>query len=628
MIHLKNNFECNNRSEVISLLVLFLALFISVFAIYNTCFNTIFILYPIIVGYLIYLRYFKFNFRISFPSILNHLGLLFYFIPIYLLQFLFHYDFSKGALYVISDDIYDYAATSYQLVHYGIENRTSIYSQFYPDLFTGVQPYHYFELWLNGMITAFFGGSYVYNLLFVTYPLLLWLYVLVLLALIEQFKLLKYRYLLLIVCIFVGPLYLGVYENLFNDGNFFDSAVFSIPGFVKQTFVYSYFGQKHLPVYIFSGLFILGILKTDYRLLFFAFTTLLIASVGVFPGVVSAVFIGFLLLIKRNKKYFRLFIPFIVFIVLYLAFFAFFGFGVSKEISSKTSYFNYFLERLNWKGEVLRAIQKLIFPITWFLILYLPYVLIIKLFRISLSKRVVSLVYIILLSYLGGALLTLILYGLNSDQFITNLLPLYNVVIITLLLYGTRYLLSTFPKKTFYLFISILFCFSVVNSYHVFSFHFQPGFKRITKEVYNDQTQKQLLSSLKKHPPTFIAYLFSDSIVKNFHPVLQYPYLPAKYCMDNNYFQYVDINYPYYTYPFSSTSDVFCPKNQLKYYFEETLTNKLNFESIQFQFLKEKHINWVFCASGAIIPSRLQPFVKETIFDPISKEKYYRIDLR
>lgn len=601
---------------------------ISFFAIIQAGGKTILVLYPLIFGYLIYHCFIQLNFKISFKSFFFESRLLLYFIPIYLLQFLFHYDFSKGALYVISDDIYDYAATSSQLVHYGVENRTSMYSILYPDMFTGVQPYHYFELWLNGMITTFFGGSYVYNLLFVTYPLLLWLYVLVLLALIEHFKLLKYRYLLLIVCIFVGPLYLGVYENLFNDGNFFDSAVFSIPGFVKQTFVYSYFGQKHLPVYIFSGLFVLGILKTDYRLLFFAFTSLLIASVGVFPGVVSAVFIGFLLLIKGNKKYFRLFIPFIVFIVLYLAFFAFFGFGVSKEISSKTSYLNYFLERLNWKGEVLRVIQKLFFPICWFLVLYLPYVLIIKLFRISLSKRVTTLVYLCVFSYLGGALLTLILYGLNSDQFITNLLPLYNVVIITLLLYGTRYLLSTFPKKTFYLFICLLFCFSVVNSYHVFSFHFQPGFKRINKEVYNDQTQKQLLSSLKKHPPTFIAYLFSDSIVKNFHPVLQYPYLPAKYCMDNNYFQYLSINYPYYTYPFSSSSNVFSPKNQLKYYFEENPSNQRNFDSIQFRFLKEKQVNWVFCTQGATFPSRIAPYVKETIFDPISKENYYRIDLR
>jgi hypothetical protein len=628
MFNLKNNYKYDNKFNVISLIVLFLTFFISAFAIYDTHFKTVFILYPIIVGYLIYLRYFKFNFRISFPSILNHLGLLFYFIPIYLLQFLFHYDFSKGALYVISDDIYDYAATSYQLVHYGIENRTSIYSQFYPDLFTGVQPYHYFELWLNGMITAFFGGSYVYNLLFVTYPLLLWLYVLVLLALIEHFKLLKYRYLLLIVCIFVGPLYLGVYERFFNDGNFFDSAVFSIPGFVKQTIVYSYFGQKHLPVYIFSGLFVLGILKTDYRLLFFAFNSLLIASVGVFPGVVSAVFIGFLLLIKRNKKYLRLFIPFILFVIIYLAFFAFFGFGVSKEISTKTSYFNYFLERLNWKGEVFRVIQKMFFPISWFFILYLPYLLLVKLFRIPLSKRFISLIYLVVLSYFGGALLTLILYGLNSDQFITNLLPLYNLVLITLLLYSMRFILVYFQKKSFYLFISILFCFSIVNSYQVFSFHFLPGFKRINKDVYSYHTQKQLLSSLKKHPPTFIAYLFSDSILEQFHSVLQYSYLPAKYCMDNNYFQYVDINYPYYTYPFSSSSNVFSPKNQLKYYFEESPTNKLNFESIQFRFLKEKHINWVFCTSGAIIPSRLKPFVKESISDPISNENYYRIDLR
>ncbi len=602
--------------------------FISFFAIYQTGGKTVFVLYPLVLGYLIFIRFIHFTFEFSLHSILIQCRLLLYLIPIYLLQFLLYYDFSKGTLYVISDDIYDYASTSYQLVNYGIENRTSLFSQFYPDLFTGVQPYHYFELWLNGIITTFFGGSYVTNLLFVTYPLLLWLYVLVLLALIEHFHLLKYRYLLLPICLFAGPLYIGVYEALLNDGNFFDSAVFTIPGFVKQTFVYSYFGQKHLPVYIFSGLFVLGILKIDYRLLFFAFTSLLISSVGVFPGVVSAVFIGFLLLIKNNKRYIPLFLPFLFFVIIYLCFFAFFGFGVSKEISSKTGYANYFLERLNWKGEVFRVVQKVFFPISWFFILYLPYLLLVKLFRVQLSKRLLSLVYLVVLSYLGGALLTLLLYGLNSDQFITNLLPLYNVVLITILLYSMRSLLATFQKKIFYLFITLLFCFSIVNSNHLFSFHFLPSFKRINKEVYSDHSQKLLLSSLKKHPPSYIAYLFSDSIVKQFHPVLQYPYLPAKFCMENNYFQYVDINYPYYTYPFNSTSDVFCPKNQLKYYFEETPTNKLNFDSIQFRFLKEKHINWVFCASGAILPSCIQPYVKESIFDPISKENYYLINLR
>lgn len=616
-----------NKDFKIRILIL-IVFIISFFAIYQTRGKTIFILYPLILGYLIYLRFIKIKLNISLKSVLIQSKLLLYLIPIYFFQFLLHYDFSKGALYLISDDIYDYASTSYQLVNYGIENRTSLFSQFYPDLFTGVQPYHYFELWLNGMITTFFGGSYVTNLLFVTYPLLLWLYVLVLLALIEHFHLLKYRYLLLPICLFVGPLYIGVYEVLLNDGNFFDSAVFTIPGFVKQTFVYSYFGQKHLPVYIFSGLFVLGILKTDYRLLFFAFTSLLIASVGIFPGVVSAVFIGFLLLIKRNKKYLRLFVPFILFVIIYLAFFAFFGFGVSKEISTKTSYFNYFLERLNWKGEVFRVLQKMFFPISWFFILYLPYLLLVKLFRIPLSKRFISLIYLVVLSYFGGALLTLILYGLNSDQFITNLLPLYNVVLITILLYSMRSLLATFQKNAFYLFITLLFCFSIVNSYQVFSFHFLPSFKRINKEEYNDHSQKQLLSSLKQNPPNYITYLFSDSIIEKFHPVLQYPYLPAKFCMDNNYFQYVDINYPYYTYPFSSSSNVFSPKNQMKYYFQETPTNKRNFDSIQFRFLKEKHINWVFCASGATIPSRIVPYVKETIFDPISKENYYRIDLR
>ena len=64
MFNLKNNYKYDNKFNVISLLVLFLTFFISVFAIYNTHFKTVFILNPIIVGYLIYLRYFKFNFRI------------------------------------------------------------------------------------------------------------------------------------------------------------------------------------------------------------------------------------------------------------------------------------------------------------------------------------------------------------------------------------------------------------------------------------------------------------------------------------------------------------------------------------------------------------------------------------
>ena len=625
----KVNFPSNNKklyffNTAISYTFI-LSLIVSFFAIYKTGGLTIFLIFIIVLIYLFQFKFLTINLIIPSKEFFLNTRLLLYFIPIYLIQFFLNYDFFKDKPYVISDDIFDYASTSYQLVHYGIENRTSMLSTFYPDLFIGLQPYHYFELWLNGLISTIFGGSYVYNLLFVTYPLLIWIYFLVLLAIIEHFKLLKYRFVLLFVCLFVGPSFFGFYDHLLNGGNFFDSSVFTIPGFVKQTLVFSFFGQKHLPVYIFSGLLILGLLKLDYRLLFFSFSLLLLSSVGVFPGTISAVFLGGLIVFKFQRKYILKATPFFILTFLYVLFFSFFGFGVSKEISFKTSYFSYFLSYLNWKGELLRLIEKFFFPFIWFFILYLPYVLIVYFFRVPIYKKFKVLILYIFLSYFGGAIFTLFLYGLNSDQFVTNLLPIYNISCTCFMLFGLRYLIDTSKKIKIVVFCLVFCLVSLLNIFNLFTFHFTPSFKRVNTDLYSFKTQKKLLYQLNKDSTKHIAFILSRKVLINNHPAVQYPFLPAKYCLENNFFNYVDINYPFYKYKYSSVSNVFCPRNQMKYYCKKISTVKGSFESIQLRFLKEKKINWVFCSRGAELPVSFIPFVKDVIYDSISNEHYYRI---
>lgn len=602
-----------------------LSLVVSLFAIYKTELASIFLIFPLVIIYLYRINFFSVKIFFSSNNVFLNFRTLFYLLPIYLIQFYLNYDFTKGKLYLISDDIYDYASTSYQLVHYGIENRTSMFSIFYPELFKGVQPYHYFELWLNGLFSSIFGGSYAFNLLFFTYPILIWIYILVLLAIIEHFKLLKYRFILLFVSLFVGPNFFGFYDQLFNGGNFFDSSVFTIPGFVKQTLVFSFYGQKHLPVYIFSGLLILGILKFNFRILLFSFCLLLLSSVGVFPGVVSGFFLVWVLLFHFQRKYIIYALPFILVLFLYVLFYTFFGFGVSEEVSIKTNYFSYFLTNLNWKGEFIRIIEKLTFPFIWFLILYFPYFLILYLFKIPINKKFKTLIFFIIISYFGGALFTLFLYGLNSDQFVTNLLPIYNISCTCFLLYGLSYLIETSKQTKIFVFFVVLCFTSLTNIFNLFSFHFTPSFKRVNTDVYSLRTQNRLITRLKIDSPKYIAVILSPTVLRTYHPAVQYPFLPAKYCFDHNFFNYLDLNFPYYKYKFSSASNIFSPRNQMKYYLKNKNISKESFEKVQLRFLKENKINWIFCSKGANLPLSLFPYVTECIFDSISKEHYYRI---
>lgn len=591
-------------------------------AIYHTNGITLFSLVIPVLLYFVLKKEIVFNTHEFRLKLKKRIKLLILLIPVLLLQAILNYDFKNLIPYKVSDDIYLYATIANQMKEFGQENTSAFLYGIYPNLFKGIQPYHYFELWLNNFFSLF--SKYeVNNLIFITYPYLIWIFLIGILSIFENFNLKsgKIKIILPLLLLFTGPFYISNYQQILNDGNFFDSSVFTITGFVKQTLSFSYYGQKHLPVYLFSVLLILGFLHSKLKITLFAVLGAAISSIGVFPGFFLA---ALTTIISKNRlrKNWKSFIGWFLLFISFIFLIKFFQIGISKEIELKTNYSNYFLQNLNLKGEILRVVEKIIFPITWLFILYTPYIIWFIIFRkeFTLNTTKTTSIFIIT-SYLASVCFTTILYGINSDQFFTNLIPFYNLIVICIII---KILSSLDFKSVKYKFsVLTLIVISSYNVYKTMEFHFIPEFKKNINQTYSVQSQNKILKSFETSKPHFIGYILSKEEEEKHHPIHYHPYYPGKFLMDYNYFNFINLNYPYVKFKLSTSSNAFSPRNQLKYFVETRKLKNKNFENIQVRFCKEFKINYILCSKGTNLPSKLRSYVVKKIYDKKSKENYY-----
>lgn len=85
------------------------------------------------------------------------------------------------------------------------------------------------------------------------------------------------------------------------------------------------------------------------------------------------------------------------------------------------------------------------------------------------------------------------------------------------------------------------------------------------------------------------------------------------------------MNYPFINYPKNSSSIVFSPYNQMKYYVDKSINFK-EFEKKQFEFLKKNKIVWLLCGQDVIVSKYIKKAVIKEINDPISGEKYLKLN--
>lgn len=594
--------------------VFVLTTYISIIAIITTYSKTIMLLWLTFMIYAISTKYITFS-KPNFQLLKKQIKFGLIVLPIIIFQWCLNFNFSDFTFFVPPDDVLFYATISKNLLDFSNENYSGVLQEIYPHLFNGMSPYHYYELWLNSSIAHVFNLSHAYTLLFITYPILLSTLCVGILSLFEIWGSIRwYHYLITFALLFIGPLYFNIYETVLKDGNFLNSTVFTITGFVKQTLPFSFYGQKHIPVYMFSILIFSFLHQKQYLFFYFISTATIITSFGILPGVYGA--LGICFFWYKDFRNIKIFIILAAHTIVILLLYSIFSQGINSEVSQKTFYFSDFLQYLNFKGEILRIVSKFIVPFLWFSILYIPIIVLFILLKKTLLKNstIKRIGFISANMFVFGAFFICIVQGLNSDQFLTNLLPIFNVAFI----FGIVYLISTVKNNYYiYVIVGILFIYNLV---YIVQFHIA---HRVEKNaVYSNEYINSISNVLRKYNSNVkIGYILSDSIIEQNPPINWYPYRPGRFFIADNYTNFININYPYTKYPRNSSSISFAPWNQMRFYLHDSILTKLDFEQKQFEFIKKYEIKIVFTHSNVTLSKEITQSIQKEYIDYKSKEK-------
>ena len=541
-------------------------------------------------------------------------------VPVLVIQGLYQVKYPEWSIANPSNDIIYYAKIAVGVLETGIENNHFPTTFLYPKEFEGLSLYHFFELYLTGILYWITGCSASFLLNLSVYPLLLFYFILVLRSLQDQLdpKVTLLKKLLILLILFVGPIYFNSYRLLLNDGEVLDTTVFSIGGFVRQTLPFSYFGQKHLPVYLFGGVALFFLIRKEFHLFTMAAIAICSASIGSIVAVIACS-AGIILFNKSLWRIRTISLWFGLVVVLVLPYLLFKA-EINKEAVSANIYFQYFLTNLNWKGELLRLFSKFFVPAFWFSILYFPFVLIIasnwKLLKSFPAKR--DLATIVSIGFFSGCSTLVLLIGMNTDQFLTNVLPLFNLTLMILSLY----LIGNSRRGSLSIIFLILLTFYNIG----FSRHYSYHQHQDQSPSGNIGIYDYVMADMERSGSMKMAYLLSDSIVEAIPPLIWYPEFPAKYLMiSRNFFSLHNINWPYTSYPLSSASISFSHENQMKIFLGETYRPREGFDSVQIRFMRENEIDWLVLGQGAVIPQALHSRIDTVLLDQQNNEAFVRI---
>lgn len=613
-------FSCksNNESNFSLQLLISLVLIISSISIFYTSFKTINIVYVIIIGYMFFRKTLKLSneFKIEFKK---ELIAVFFLSIFFVIQYLLI--FNNGELGYPSDDIVFYGKVAQDLIQFKQENISGVLNEIYPELFKGTKNYHYFELWITGYIASTFNLSYGYTLYFIVYPILLFIYSSLLFSLIKTFisKSSLYIGVITFALLFIGPVYLNYYSNLFNDGNMIGTTIFTIPGFNLNSLPFSYYGQKHLTTYIFLIASIILYFHKHYKLfiIFAVFST--IASFGVFIGVFGGLF-TFTVLQKKHRSIHNI-ILLIISSLTIIAFYQLTNQPIMRTVTASTLYLDDFGKHLNIKGEIARGLGKVFIPFIWYSILFIPFLTPLffeKKIRSTLyNNSNKSFIFFVILSFLSASAFTIFVQGLNSDQFLTNLLPLFNLSLILLVIFYIKQY-NSFRFKAILLLplVSVLINISFTLNRHYYtpleSFHSKEFIDKVNQEVALDNK---------------IGYFLSNETITNYPPINWYPFKPGKYfILTSGFNRFINLNYPYTFYKKSSSSIAYSPENQLKFFIGDSVSIA-NFEPYQKEFILKHNLNCFFASDIESIPSWFENFNHEKTIDSKSGICFIKLTL-
>jgi hypothetical protein len=582
-------------------------------SIFFTSFNTVHL--AVVIPFIFLIKQFNFSKHVEFKINYNEI-LLLNALSLFTLFFQYLFYSKIGTLNLLPIDMNNHAQLSYFMGNGGFESKFAELNSLGANNTPIRTPYHYSEIWLNVFLSKILPSTNIgYTLIFVTYPLLFTTYLSGLYMLGRKW--IANRLVLILLCVFglfVGPLDFDYFRELFFEGHLFSNKtiIFENVGFFFNTLIYSYHGQKHIPFYLLSILVIYFFINKNLKKAFVFLAIAPVLNIGLLPGVFGTVILFSVLhlfISKDLKLSFNLLIPIVLTTIFVLIYYRMNG-SYDSEKQTDILFLN---PNLNSKGIILKMILRVVYSCLLLLFIYFPVLFFVqKIKKNILSNNLVVFAFFLIISSLCTRL---ILEGFNTPQFVTFILPFFNVLLISLFLknYSNN-------KGGVLLILLFFFCVNFTKTY----FHTQTRRNFDAYAVYSKSFVVNVLKELKKQKDPSIAYLLGDDVFKTIQPGFWFGYYPCEFLFLKDYFKLYSVNFPNYKYDINSSKTNDFSPNHLRYFMSKKYNEKQYSDHLM-EFIATEKIQFLVCENNSKIPTSLRVAIRDSLVDEKSGDKFYII---
>jgi hypothetical protein len=418
-------------------------------------------------------------------------------IPFAIIFFTF-FDLKSNTYFTQHPDFHWYAKFCQGIWESGNENNFGESNILFPESHNGVTPYHYFELWLTILFGNIFSISFVKSLLLIVCPLIQTACILGVLELFALYKLNKNISISIILAatlLFVTPIYFNFYEN------------FELMKYTEGLKITSPFGigRKYSIIVAFGLLSVVLFLKDYKASALIVLISLPVVYIGTLPGICIGTFLFFMILGIYKRSFYYLKIGFLSTIpsLIVLLFYWFLTLNITQSHLKSESVFTEVINgKLTFYDLKLRFFTAF-FPIVRLFIMSIPYFLILASFifflkqKFSLKEKTILLVVTSTIVS-GAAAAGLALNLPHSNQFFYNVIPLYNVLIVLLiiskiLIQNTKWkYVLLFPIAFFMIYSTISHLKFQNNNFTSIDYNFKINFKRIITKILENETHPRI----------------------------------------------------------------------------------------------------------------------------------------
>lgn len=324
--------------------------------------------------------------------------------------------------------------------------------------FNGLVLYHYFDLWLNGFVTATMGGTSYLNLAFVTTPALIFTVLIGILSLVQHYRTINAFYILLA---FLFLFLSGIILNLGLEWDFLRH----LEGYNADLFHYKM--RKYAPYYLVFMAFSVLTVQKEYFTAIICLLCLPVMSILTLPAVIGAVLllspVFYFFEYFRRKYLYRILILGITTPAFLLVFSQIFGY--KSELYGSVNFF--LLDFSETQFNILFGSVLLV------CILYLPFLLLLFFFQSSFKKifqeKIVFLLAFWAITSFFGLLAWALTYqkGDSWQLFVKPAMPFLNCVFIVLFLSLMAHQRRSAPKAIIKIVLVIVLVFNMLRLFQL-----------------------------------------------------------------------------------------------------------------------------------------------------------------